>query len=324
MDNIKVSIVIPTYNRKESLKETLDSLLNQTYPEDRYEIIVCDDGSVDGTEEMMSELIRESPRVIRYLKQENRGPASARNLGISIAAGEIVGFTDDDCTISREWIEKALPYFDCEEVGGVIGYTLPREAYTEKVFEAVHTLQITEDEGSYATCNIFYKKNVLIEVGGFDTTFGMAFCEDTDLGLRIKEKNYRICFGKNVLAYHAIGHRSIVKHLKSLRKYESVVLLHKKHPELKKNLFLGFIHNKKHIYPVLTLLSIVSYAYGSSYMYLFLPAAVLSYSWAHVFINLRIKMYPFRILMVVKHFVPDTVRLYYAIRGSIRYKYLLI
>jgi len=60
--SVKVSIVIPTFNRKESLKKTLESLFNQTYPKDKYEIIVCDDNkSTDGTEGMVKELMKNSP-----------------------------------------------------------------------------------------------------------------------------------------------------------------------------------------------------------------------------------------------------------------------
>ena len=324
MNPIKVTIVIPTYNRKEMLKETLNSLFNQTYSKDKYEIIVCDDGSIDGTEEIVKELIKDSPCVLRYLKQENRGPASARNLGIDNAVGDIIGFTDDDCVVSNTWIENAVPYFNNKTVGGVVGSTRPQKSPTQEIFKAVHVMQIDEDEGSYATCNIFYSKNVLIEVGGFDTEFKRAFCEDTDLGWRIKNKNYRICFDENILVYHIVIYRSIIQHLKSLRKYESVVLLYKKHPEHRNNLFIGFIYNKKHIYPIFTILFVISYLYGSNLSYIFIIFTVLAYLWAHVFVDFKIKNYPKRVVSFVYHIIPDTVRLFHAIRGSIYYRYLLI
>jgi glycosyltransferase involved in cell wall biosynthesis len=320
MNSIKVSIVIPTYNRKESLNNTLISLFNQTCSQDKYEIIVCDDGSTDGTEEMVNDLIKKSPCALRYFKEENKGPASARNLGISNALGEIIGFTDDDCVVSKTWIEYAVPHLNNKKIGGVIGATIPEETYTQKTLKTTHTLQITEEEASYATCNIFYSKNVLIEVGGFDAEFKMALSEDTDLGLRVKNRNYEFCFDNTIIVYHNVTYRSIIQHLKSLKKYESRVLLHKKHPELKK--FLGFIHNKKHIYPIFTFIYVVFYPFN--YSYILLLFAISTYLWAHVFIDWKIKMYPYRIVLFIKHLVPDTIRLYYAIRGSIRYRYILI
>lgn len=324
MSKIIVSIIIPTYNRKESIRKTLNSLFNQTYPRDNYEIIVCDDGSTDGTEETVNDLIKESPCVLRYFRQKNSGPAAARNIGLSKAVGGIIGFTDDDCVVSEKWIEYAVPYFNCKEVGGVMGSTLPEKQYTENILKSKHTAQITEDEGTYPTCNIFYKKNVLEEVHGFDTAFDKAIYEDTDLALRVKEKNYKIMFDKNILVYHNITYNSMIQHLKSLNKYESTVLFYKKYPVLKKNLFLGFITQKKHIYPIFIVLFIVSLGFGSKYSNLLLLFAILCYFWAHVFVDLRITKYPFRIILFIKHFIPDTVRLYFAIRGSIRYRYLLI
>lgn len=322
MNPIIVSIIVPTYNRKEMLKETLNSLFNQTYPKDNYEIIVCDGGSIDGTEEMVKKRIQDSPCVLRYLKEKNRGVSSARNLGIANASGDIIGFTDDDCVVSNTWIEKAVPYFNNKIVGGVIGSTRPQESPTKKVFKVVHFMHIDKDDESYATCNIFYRKNVLLEVGGFDTDLQIG--EDTDLGWRVKYKNYRICFDKNILVYHKVVYRSIIQHMKSSRKYKSIVLLYKKHPDHRDRLFLGFIYNKKHIYPLFALLFLISYLYGSNYLYLFLFFIVLTYLWAHVLVDLKIRKYPMRTFLFIYYFIPDTVRLYHAIRGSIFYKYLLI
>ena len=110
-DSIEVSVVIPTYNRKERLKDTLESLFHQTIPKDQYEIIVVDDGSSDGTEELVQVMIKTSPCSLRYFKQKNQGQAAARNLGIKNAVAEIIGFTDDDCIVDAGWIQKAADYF---------------------------------------------------------------------------------------------------------------------------------------------------------------------------------------------------------------------
>jgi glycosyltransferase involved in cell wall biosynthesis len=87
-----VSIIIPTYNRAEFLRKAISSVLDQTYP--NYELIVVDDGSEDHSEGVVSSF----RWPIRYLRQENRGPAAARNTGIQAAQSEFIAFLDsDDC-----------------------------------------------------------------------------------------------------------------------------------------------------------------------------------------------------------------------------------
>ncbi|MEW6680873.1 MAG: glycosyltransferase family A protein [bacterium] len=102
-----ISIVIPTYNRKERLKQCLESIFKQDYLQEDFEIIVIDDGSSDGTEEMLKELSKEQSN-LRYFLQSHKGPAAARNLGIKEARGEIIGFTDNDCVLNLEWVRKMV------------------------------------------------------------------------------------------------------------------------------------------------------------------------------------------------------------------------
>ncbi len=87
---MKVSVIIPTYNREELLCETINSVLAQTFTD--FEIIVIDDGSTDNTEQRVSQF---GDR-IRYLKQENRGVNAARNRAMSLSKGEYIALLDDD------------------------------------------------------------------------------------------------------------------------------------------------------------------------------------------------------------------------------------
>jgi len=317
--------VIPTYNRKDLLKKTLKSLFNQTYPQDKYEVIVCDDNRTkDGTEEMVKTLMRDAPCELRYFKVRKIGISAARNIGIENARGEIVGFTDDDCVVSSTWIEAAKKYFDDKKISGVAGMTLPLKKNEEKsLFTIVQTREFKE-EGDYAACNIFYRKKALVEVGGFNEEFVMAR-EDADLALRLKEKNYKISFGKDLIVYHAVITKPIIPYLKSLKRRKYEVLFLREHPEseAKKDLILGFI-NKRHVYPIFFVLFITFLMINIIYACIFLLFGVLSYLWAYVFIDSDVKKYPLRIILFIRHFIPDLIRLYYTIRGSIRYRCLFI
>ncbi len=95
-----VSVIIPTYNRRAFIEFALESLFRQTYPKERMEIIVIDDGSTDNTHEILKEYAGK----IIYIYQKNKGVASARNKGISMAKGEIITFLDAD----DEWHETRI------------------------------------------------------------------------------------------------------------------------------------------------------------------------------------------------------------------------
>lgn len=101
----QVSIIIPTYQRAYLIRETIDSVLAQTYQD--FEIIVIDDGSTDGT----GELVAEYQNRVRYIYQENRGPASARNIGIQAAYGEFIAFQDSDDLWLPEKLALQMPLF---------------------------------------------------------------------------------------------------------------------------------------------------------------------------------------------------------------------
>ena len=92
---LDASLVIPTYNKKEFLELTLESLVNQTYSHENFEVIVVDDGSTDGTSAFLSESTH-FPFQLVYIGQENAGRAAARNAGILRARGETIVFIDDD------------------------------------------------------------------------------------------------------------------------------------------------------------------------------------------------------------------------------------
>lgn len=246
MNNLRLSIIIPTYNRKDILKKCLTTIFNQTYPQNMYEIIVVDDGSTDGTEEMLKTMINDAPCNLRYFRQENKGPAAARNVGIRNANGKIVLFIGDDIIITPSLLEEHLKWHKehTEDNIAVLGYITwspeieitPFMDWLENGGPQFHFWQIKDkvevDAWRYFyTSNISLKKTFLLKNGLFDEDFKYAAYEDIELGSRLQKRGMLIRYNKNAIGYHY--------HPFNLNKYcnrmlylgSSAVILSNKHPE---------------------------------------------------------------------------------------------
>ncbi|MFQ6618418.1 MAG: glycosyltransferase family 2 protein [Fidelibacterota bacterium] len=117
---ISASIIIPTYNNLENLKCLLKSFENQTVPGEKYEIIVVDDGSTDGTREFITERIKSYP--IKYIRHaENKGLPAARNSGIKSSAGAVLIFIDSDMEVVDDFIKEHLKLLNFDNHAGFVG-----------------------------------------------------------------------------------------------------------------------------------------------------------------------------------------------------------
>jgi GT2 family glycosyltransferase len=199
-----VTVVIPTYNRENVLKECIKSLFNQTYPNDKYEIIIVDGSSTDGTEELLKEYSKKAPCKMRwFIKKSNI--SEARNLGIKESLGEIVCFTDDDCVADKHWLENIVVHFSDKKIGGVggkiIGYksTGVIEKYGDYQFRQ-KVVKNNYIDASIMTANAAYRKSILKKINGFDPNFRVL--EDTDLGIRVMSMGYLLKYAPDAIVYH--------------------------------------------------------------------------------------------------------------------------
>ncbi|VVB87945.1 Glycosyltransferase AglE [uncultured archaeon] len=194
-----VSILLATYNRKSWLEECLESLFNQDYPKERYEIIVINDGSNDGTEKVLRAYEKKAPCTFIWHTQRNQGKTVALNTGLNnTTKGEIVLFTDDDCVADKNWIKNLLSAFKDEKVGGVGGKIL---AYKPKNHvEKYGVFFDQEGSVSLATGNAAYRSHVVKSVGGFDTQ--LIGLEDIDFGVRVRGKGYKLKYTPEAIIYH--------------------------------------------------------------------------------------------------------------------------
>jgi len=235
---MKVSIIIPTYNRKEILKEALRFLFNQRYPKEDYEIVVVDDGSTDGTEEMIKSL--SSPCRLVYLHQNRKGPHIARNLGIQNARGKIIIFIDSDIFTPPDFINEHIKFH--RRFGDVVisGPTV-RTDKLKDVFKDIKRRKFRESLAwsgpSLITSNLSVKREFLLKVGGFDEEFvGMGW-HDWELGLRLKKLGLKVKRNVEAIVYHYNRKRDLSDIPSLCEKIKergiNAVLYYKKHPSLK-------------------------------------------------------------------------------------------
>lgn len=208
---MKLSIVIPTYNRLRQLERVLLGLENQTCPGDEFEVLVVSDGSNDGTEFYLQ--AAKPSFHLRTFNQPNQGAAAARNLGIAQAAGDIVLFIDDDVFPVPALIEEHLRfhalYGDCAVVIGPMlappDFKLSPWVRWEadrlaEQYQDMVTRRWAPTPRQFYTGNSSIARHHLIESGGFDPYFRRA--EDVELAYRLAARGLKFFFNPHAAGYH--------------------------------------------------------------------------------------------------------------------------
>ncbi|HPZ08857.1 MAG TPA: glycosyltransferase [Candidatus Eremiobacteraeota bacterium] len=241
-----ISVIIPTFNRKETLKPVLESLNRQTFPDSKYEIVIVDSNSTDGTSEMIKEL--QLKPSLRYIRQENRGRSGARNRGIKEAEGHIILFTDADIIASPELL-KEHEIIHCKHPGeAVVGL----EVQVSSIEEYEHVRDHPENRKElhpksrkklswlyFMTGNASVSRDKLIEVGMFDEDFQGYGWEDIELGYRLAKSGISINYRRNAVNYH-LHPASLEEKYKIMRMAGvSAVKFYRKHKDWKIRYLLG-------------------------------------------------------------------------------------
>lgn len=190
-----VSICIPTYNRREYLKETLDSILAQTYKD--YEIIIVDDGSIDGTKEMIEKL----GVPVTYYWQPNSGDAAARNKLIELARGRYISFIDSDDLLLPDAIGRMVRIMETETEDVIVYGSYFRIDENGKVYgrckRRLHSGKITRylfETILVHACGSMFPTKLLKQSPAFDSS--LRICSDYDLWLRLSMKYKFVALGE--------------------------------------------------------------------------------------------------------------------------------
>ncbi len=214
-----VSLVVPTFRRAPILAQSLRALLHLNHPQDRVEIIVVDDGSLDETQAVVAGLA--DPRIAFLQQPRNQGVAAARNRGAREARGDVLIFLDDDMLVQESMIERHLRWlrrFGACMVNGHWEFTpelqselrttafgrfrLEVEAWVKTgiAFQPIEG-SLLEPSGLTA-CNLGMWRRDFDRVGGFDEGFPFAGAEDQEFSVRAKAAGIRFLYDRDLLLWH--------------------------------------------------------------------------------------------------------------------------
>ncbi|MGB3851669.1 MAG: glycosyltransferase family A protein [Tunicatimonas sp.] len=225
------SVVIPTHNRKELLMRLYESLLLLDYNPASIEVVIIDDGSSDGTAELLESFKTDSKRKfsLKYQVQINQGPAKARNTGIALASHEWIMFTDDDCLVSQQWASAyAAEIRNHQKAELFHGPTLTKRA---DVTMLTHQIDNAKGSVNFPTCNVCYSKKLLNRIGGFSPDFPYAHNEDAELAWRAISANAIPIFVPNAEVHHPSRKETLRKLWNRPKILTSEFILYQKHPE---------------------------------------------------------------------------------------------
>lgn len=197
-----VSVIIPVYNNADGLRETLTTLQKQDYPKEYLEIIVVDNNSTDGSDQVTLDF----PNVTLIYERETQSAGAARNKGLSVAKGSIIAFTDADCIPAKDWIKQginALQKSNVDRVAGQILFvSITPKSSSASLLDTIYNFNqdfVAKTYGAAATANLFINRSVFEKVESFNPEH---LLEDIEFGRRASAAGFNITFAPDSIVYH--------------------------------------------------------------------------------------------------------------------------
>lgn len=236
--DIRISAVVCTFNRRESLERTLESLENQTLSRDRYEVIVVDSASGDSTWAYVSELAAKRKNLIA-LREETAGLSRARNRGLRAANGAVVAFIDDDAEADPQWLSKIIEAFEAGgcSLGAVGGPVYPVwetgfPSWAPDELLSLYSIVDWGDKPRYLDgsvqwlvgTNIAFEKALLQSIGGFPVHLGrsggnLISMEETQVCRRLERLGHPLYYSPDVIAHHHINNARLCRNWLAARQF---------------------------------------------------------------------------------------------------------
>jgi glycosyltransferase involved in cell wall biosynthesis len=256
----EISVVVPTYNRLDTLAHVIPTLLAQDLPASEFEVLVCDSNSTDGTAEYLAGVHAEHPN-IRHLPGAYTGRAMARNAGIDAAQGDVVLFNDSDILASPDLLSQHLRHHRERTDVAVVGLEVQVKDLEDYAFKRDHP----EERGFlhkstrktlpwlyFLTGNASVRRDDLLRVGKFDESFTGYGHEDLELGYRLQRAGITILYEPNAVNYHCqdVPHDDQKEKMKLAGR--STVRFYRKHPDFAVQLNLGMTPLSLGVHSMLT------------------------------------------------------------------------
>ena len=227
-----VTVIVPVKDRRDQMLRCLEAALALDYP--GYDVLVADNCSTDGTDEACRERAAASDVPVEVVRLEG-SLGEIRNRAIKQTDAEIVAFTDSDCLPQPGWLRAGVQRFvDDPALGVVQGRTLPETSIDGARWPA--TIQVEGFSGRYEGANLLFRREALIESGGFDEVVG-HFWEDTAAGLALKRAGWGAAFEPGALVFHDVTFPGYMWHLRRAWKQSHVGPVLAQYPELRSELF---------------------------------------------------------------------------------------
>ena len=225
----RVSVVVCAYNAERTIDQCLASLEVLNYPD--YEVIVVNDGSRDRTR-----AIAESYDCCRIINQPNRGLSIARNVGAEAATGEIIAYTDSDCVADPDWLTYLVAKMEASNLVACGGpnFPPPEDSLVPAAVAVApggptHVLLSDEIAEHIAGCNMAFRRNVLLQLGGFDPVYRAAG-DDVDICWRFQDAGYTIGFSPAAVVWH-FRRNTVAAYCRQQQGYgKAEALVYSKHP----------------------------------------------------------------------------------------------
>lgn len=246
-----VSVVIVNWNRKEDLRECLESLRNQTYK--NVEIIVVDNCSTDGSIEMIK---RDFPEVkLIVMPDSSYGAIETYNIGIKEASGEFILHLDNDTILNCNVVEELVRVMNEDSKVGVVGPKIlfwdhngrkniiwfaggiadikKGKIYHKKIGKPDDKSMEIEEVDFITGCCMLIRKNILDKIGVFDESL-FIYCDDIDFCLRAKKAGFKILYNPKAVVWHKVSATSkgAFSSRKAYFKYRNTIILIRKHGKL--------------------------------------------------------------------------------------------
>jgi glycosyltransferase involved in cell wall biosynthesis len=243
----ELSVVIPTYNRLDTLREVVPTLLAQDLPHDRYELLICDSNSSDGTAEYLAS-VRTDHSNVRHLPGAYTGRAMARNAGVTAAGGEVILFNDSDILASPDLLSQHLRHHRERERIAVVGWEVQVKDLGDYAYKRDHpearghlhpSSRKTLSWLYFLTGNASVRRADLLQVGSFDESFTGYGHEDLELGYRLQKAGVTILYEAGAVNYHCqdVPHDDQKEKMKLAGR--STVRFYRKHPDFAVKANLG-------------------------------------------------------------------------------------